>query len=273
MLNPITKKFQFGKHTVTLETGAIARQASAAVMASMDDTSVLVSVVAKKEAKEGQDFFPLTVNYQERAYAAGKIPGSFFKREGRPSEEETLIARLIDRPIRPLFPEGFTNEVQVIITVVSVNPEISPDIISLIGTSAALAIAGVPFSGPVGAARVGYVDGQYILNPLQSELPTSQLDLVVSGTDSAVLMVESEADVLSEEVMLGAVVYGHEQMQTAVSAIKEFKTEVNTPLWDWSAPVKNADLVAKIAELSEAQVNEAYQITKIALQLRAARSM
>jgi polyribonucleotide nucleotidyltransferase len=265
MLNPITKKFQFGKHTVTLETGAIARQASAAVMASMDDTSVLVSVVAKKEAKEGQDFFPLTVNYQERAYAAGKIPGSFFKREGRPSEEETLIARLIDRPIRPLFPEGFTNEVQVIITVVSVNPEISPDIISLIGTSAALAIAGVPFSGPVGAARVGYVDGQYILNPLQSELPTSQLDLVVSGTDSAVLMVESEADVLSEEVMLGAVVYGHEQMQTAVSAIKEFKTEVNTPLWDWSAPVKNADLVAKIAELSEAQVNEAYQITEKAV--------
>ena len=262
MLNPITKKFQFGKHTVTLETGAIARQASAAVMASMDDTSVLVSVVAKKEAIEGQDFFPLTVNYQERAYAAGKIPGSFFKREGRPSEEETLIARLIDRPIRPLFPEGFTNEVQVIITVVSVNPEISPDIISLIGTSAALAIAGVPFSGPVGAARVGYVDEQYILNPLESELPTSKLDLVVSGTDSAVLMVESEADVLSEEVMLGAVVFGHEQMQTAISAIKEFKAEVNTPEWDWVAPEKNAELIAKIAQLSEAQVNEAYQITE-----------
>ncbi|HCM47513.1 MAG TPA: polyribonucleotide nucleotidyltransferase, partial [Colwellia sp.] len=265
MFNQVTKTFQFGKHTVTLETGAIARQASAAVMASMDDTCVLVSVVAKKEAKPGQDFFPLTVNYQERAYAAGKIPGSFFKREGRPSEEETLIARLIDRPIRPLFPEGFTNEVQVIITVVSVNPEISPDIISLIGTSAALAISGAPFSGPVGAARVGYVDGQYILNPLQSELPASQLDLVVSGTDSAVLMVESEADVLSEEVMLGAVVYGHEQMQVAVSAIKEFKAEVNTPSWNWEAPVKNAELLAKIAELSEAQVNEAYQITEKAV--------
>jgi polyribonucleotide nucleotidyltransferase len=265
MLNPITKKFQLGKHTITLETGAIARQASAAVMASMDDTCVLVSVVGKKEAKPGQDFFPLTVNYQERAYAAGKIPGSFFKREGRPSEEETLIARLIDRPIRPLFPEGFTNEVQVIITVVSVNPEISPDIISLIGTSAALAVSGLPFSGPVGAARVGYTDGQYILNPLQSELPSSQLDLVVSGTDSAVLMVESEADILSEEVMLGAVVYGHEQMQTVITAIQEFKAEVNTPEWEWTAPVKNAELVAKIAEISEAQVNEAYQITEKAV--------
>ncbi|WP_057831743.1 polyribonucleotide nucleotidyltransferase [Colwellia sp. TT2012] len=265
MLNPITKKFQYGKHTVTLETGAIARQASGAVMASMDDTCVLVTVVAKKEAKAGQDFFPLTINYQERAYAAGKIPGSFFKREGRPSEEETLIARLIDRPLRPLFPEGFINEVQVIITVISVNPEIAPDIISLIGASAALAISGAPFNGPIGAARVGYVDGQYILNPLQSELPTSQLDLVVAGTDSAVLMVESEADILSEEVMLGAVMYGHEQMQTAVTAIKEFKAEVNTPVWEWSAPVKNTELLAKIAELSEAQLNEAYQITEKAV--------
>ncbi|GLX80047.1 polyribonucleotide nucleotidyltransferase [Thalassotalea insulae] len=262
MFNPVTKTFEFGKHTVTLETGAIARQATAAVMASMDDTSVLVSVVGKKEAVEGQDFFPLTVNYQERTYAAGKIPGGFFKREGRPSEEETLIARLIDRPIRPLFPEGFTNEVQVIITVVSANPEISPDIISLLGTSAALAISGVPFSGPVGAARVGYADGKYVLNPLQSELETSQLDLVVSGTDSAVLMVESEADVLSEEVMLGAVVYGHEQMQTAITAIKEFAAEVATPAWEWTAPEKNADLVAKIAELATEQVNEAYQITE-----------
>lgn len=234
-------------------------------MASMDDTSVLVSVVGKKEAKPGQDFFPLTVNYQERTYAAGKIPGGFFKREGRPSEEETLIARLIDRPIRPLFPEGFTNEVQVIITVVSANPEIAPDIISLLGTSAALAISGMPFSGPVGAARVGYTDGKYILNPLQSELASSQLDLVVSGTDSAVLMVESEADVLSEEVMLGAVVYGHEQMQTAITAIKEMAAEVNNPKWEWTAPVKNADLVAKIAELSEAAVNEAYQITEKAV--------
>ncbi len=262
MFNPVTKTFEFGKHTVTLETGAIARQASAAVMASMDDTSVLVSVVAKKEAVEGQDFFPLTVNYQERTYAAGKIPGGFFKREGRPSEEETLIARLIDRPIRPLFPEGFTNEVQVIITVVSANPEISPDIISLLGTSAALAISGAPFNGPVGAARVGYADGKYVLNPLQSELETSQLDLVVSGTDSAVLMVESEADVLSEEVMLGAVVYGHEQMQTAITAIKEFAADVANPAWEWTAPEKNADLAAKIAELATAQVNDAYQITE-----------
>ncbi|MFT5296471.1 MAG: polyribonucleotide nucleotidyltransferase [Colwellia sp.] len=265
MFNPVTKTFEFGQHTVTLETGVIARQATCAVMASMDDTSVLVSVVGKKEAKPGQDFFPLTVNYQERTYAAGKIPGGFFKREGRPSEEETLICRLIDRPIRPLFPEGFTNEVQVVITVVSANPEISPDIIALLGTSAALAISGMPFSGPVGAARVGYTDGKYILNPLQSELETSQLNLVVSGTDSAVLMVESEADILSEEVMLGAVMYGHEQMQTAITAIKEMAAEVNNPKWDWSAPVKNADLIAKITELSESQVNEAYQITEKAV--------
>ena len=262
MFTPVTKTFEYGQHTVTLETGVIARQATAAVMASMDDTCVLVSVVAKKESKEGQDFFPLTVNYQEKTYAAGKIPGGFFKREGRPSEEETLIARLIDRPIRPLFPEGFTNEVQVIITVVSANPEIAPDIISLLGTSAALAITGTPFSGPVGAARVGYTDGKYILNPLQSELETSQLDLVVAGTDAAVLMVESEADVLSEDVMLGAVVYGHEQSQIAINAIKEFAAEVNTPSWEWEAPVKNAALIAKIAELAESQVNEAYQITE-----------
>ncbi|REL35968.1 polyribonucleotide nucleotidyltransferase [Thalassotalea euphylliae] len=262
MFTPVTKTFEYGQHTVTLETGVIARQATAAVMASMDDTSVLVSVVAKKEAVEGQDFFPLTVNYQEKTYAAGKIPGGFFKREGRPSEEETLIARLIDRPIRPLFPEGFTNEVQVIITVVSANPEISPDIISLLGTSAALAITGTPFNGPVGAARVGYKDGQYLLNPLQSELTESQLDLVVAGTDSAVLMVESEAEILSEEVMLGAVVYGHEQSQKAIEAIKEFAAEVNTPSWNWEAPVKNAELIAKIDELASAQVNEAYQITE-----------
>mgnify|MGYP000328676662 FL=1 len=265
MFNTVTKTFEFGQHTVTLETGAIARQATCAVMASMDDTSVLVSVVGKKEAKPGQDFFPLTVNYQERTYAAGKIPGGFFKREGRPSEEETLICRLIDRPIRPLFPEGFTNEVQIVITVVSANPEISPDIIALLGTSAALAISGMPFSGPVGAARVGYTDGKYLLNPLQSELETSQLNLVVSGTDSAVLMVESEADILSEEVMLGAVMYGHEQMQTAITAIKEMAAEVNNPKWDWVAPVKNADLIAKIAELATEQVNEAYQITEKAV--------
>ncbi len=265
MFKPVTKTFEYGQHTVTLETGVIARQATAAVMASMDDTCVLVSVVAKKEAKEGQDFFPLTVNYQEKTYAAGKIPGGFFKREGRPSEEETLICRLIDRPIRPLFPEGFTNEVQVIITVVSANPEIAPDIIALLGTSAALAISGTPFNGPVGAARVGYTDGKYILNPLQSELETSKLDLVVAGTEAAVLMVESEADVLSEEVMLGAVVYGHEQSQIAVNAIKEFAAEVNTPSWNWTAPVKNEVLTAKIAELATSQVNEAYQITEKAV--------
>ncbi|OUS31336.1 polyribonucleotide nucleotidyltransferase [Thalassotalea sp. 42_200_T64] len=261
-MTPITKTFEYGQHTVTLETGVIARQATAAVMASMDDTCVLVSVVGKKEAKAGQDFFPLTVNYQEKTYAAGKIPGGFFKREGRPSEEETLTCRLIDRPIRPLFPDAFTNEVQVIITVVSANPEIAPDIISLLGTSAALAISGMPFSGPVGAARVGYLNDAYILNPLQSELAESKLDLVVAGTEAAVLMVESEADVLSEEVMLGAVVYGHEQSQTAINAIKEFAAEVNTPSWNWEAPAKNEELTAKIAELATEQVNEAYQITE-----------
>ncbi|NMP17438.1 MULTISPECIES: polyribonucleotide nucleotidyltransferase [unclassified Thalassotalea] len=261
-MTPITKTFEFGQHKVTLETGVIARQATAAVMASMDDTSVLVSVVGKKEAVPGQDFFPLTVNYQEKTYAAGKIPGGFFKREGRPSEEETLTARLIDRPIRPLFPDGYTNEVQVVITVVSANPEIAPDIISLLGTSAALAISGMPFNGPVGAARVGYVNDQYVLNPLQSELEESKLDLVVAGTESAVLMVESEADVLSEEVMLGAVVYGHEQSQTAINAIKEFAAEVNNPAWDWQAPAKNEALVAQIAELATADITDAYQITE-----------
>ncbi|WP_211245037.1 polyribonucleotide nucleotidyltransferase [Thalassotalea mangrovi] len=261
-MTPITKTFEFGQHKVTLETGVIARQATAAVMASMDDTSVLVSVVGKKEAVPGQDFFPLTVNYQEKTYAAGKIPGGFFKREGRPSEEETLTARLIDRPIRPLFPEGFTNEVQVIITVVSANPEIAPDIISMLGTSAALAISGIPFSGPIGAARVGYINDKYVLNPLQKELQESKLDLVVAGTDSAVLMVESEAEVLSEEVMLGAVVYGHEQSQIAINAIREFAAEVNTPAWEWEAPAKNEALVAKIAELATADITEAYQITE-----------
>ncbi|WP_221931762.1 polyribonucleotide nucleotidyltransferase [Thalassomonas sp. M1454] len=261
-MTPITKTFEYGQHTVTLETGVIARQATAAVMASMDDTSVLVSVVGKKDAKEGQDFFPLTVNYQEKTYAAGKIPGGFFKREGRPSEEETLTARLIDRPIRPLFPEGFNNEVQVIITVVSANPEIAPDIISLLGTSAALAISGMPFSGPVGAARVGYLNDAYVLNPTQTELEESKLDLVVAGTEAAVLMVESEAQVLSEDVMLGAVVYGHEQSQTAINAIREFAAEVNTPSWEWVAPVKNEELTNKIAELATADVNDAYQITE-----------
>jgi polyribonucleotide nucleotidyltransferase len=260
-VTPITKTFQYGQHTVTLETGVIARQATAAVMASMDDTSVLVSVVGKKETKADQGFFPLTVNYQEKAYAAGKIPGGFFKREGRPSESETLIARLIDRPIRPLFPNDFKNEVQIIITVVSANPEIPTDIISLIGTSAALAISGMPFSGPVGAARVGYKDGGYILNTRASEQEESQLDLVVAGTKSAVLMVESEADILSEDVMLGAVMYGHEQSQTVINAITEFAADVGTESWGWTAPAENTELKAKVKELAEAGMTEAYQIS------------
>lgn len=260
-MTPITKTFQYGQHTVTLETGVIARQATAAVMASMDDTCVLVSVVGKKDMKPGQDFFPLTVNYQERTYAAGKIPGGFFKREGRPSEFETLTSRLIDRPIRPLFPDGFMNEVQIVVTVLSANPEIPTDIISLIGSSAALAISGMPFNGPVGAARVGYTDGQYILNTCTSELDTSQLDLVVAGTQSAVLMVESEAQILSEEVMLGAVMFGHEQMQTVITAINEFAAEVNTPKWDWQAVAENTTLKAKVKELAEAAMTEAYQIS------------
>ena len=260
-MTPITKTFQYGKHTVTLETGVIARQATAAVLASMDDTSVLVSVVGKKEAKADQDFFPLTVNYQEKTYAAGKIPGGFFKREGRPSENETLTARLIDRPIRPLFPEGFKNEVQVVITVVSANPEIPTDIISMIGTSAALAISGIPFNGPIGAARVGYKDGEYLLNTLNSEMADSDLDLVVAGTQNAVLMVESEAKILSEDVMLGAVVYGHDQMQAVINAVNEFAAEVNTPKWDWQAPAENTELKDKIKALAEAEMAAAYQIS------------
>lgn len=260
-MTPITKTFQYGQHTVTLETGVIARQATAAVMASMDDTCVLVSVVGKKDTKPGQDFFPLTVNYQEKTYAAGKIPGGFFKREGRPSEYETLTSRLIDRPIRPLFPNGFMNEVQIIVTVVSANPEIPTDIISLIGTSAALAISGMPFNGPIGAARVGYKDEQYLLNTRTSELEDSQLDLVVAGTKNAVLMVESEADILSEEVMLGAVMYGHEQLQTVIGAVAEFAAEVNTPSWNWVAVEENTALKDKVKELAEAGMTEAYQIS------------
>lgn len=260
-MTPITQNFQYGQHTVTLETGVVARQATAAVMASMDDTSVLVTVVGKKEAKADQDFFPLTVNYQEKAYAAGKIPGGFFKREGRPSEGETLTARLIDRPIRPLFPESFKNEVQIVITVVSANPEIPTDIISLIGTSAALAISGIPFNGPIGAARVGYTNGEYILNTRHSEQADSQLDLVVAGTESAVLMVESEADILSEEVMLGAVVFGHEQSQAVVNNVREFAAKVNTPMWDWTPEAENTELKNKVAELASAGMTEAYQIS------------
>ncbi|MGF1775423.1 polyribonucleotide nucleotidyltransferase [Vibrio nomapromontoriensis] len=259
---PVVKSFQYGNHTVTLETGVIARQATAAVMATMDDTSVFVSVVAKKEAVAGQDFFPLTVNYQERTYAAGKIPGGFFKREGRPSEAETLTARLIDRPIRPLFPSAFKNEVQVIATVVSINPDVNPDMITMIGTSAALAIAGVPFNGPIGAARVGHIDGELVLNPSNAELENSKLDLVVSGTEGAVLMVESEADNLSEEEMLSAVVYGHDQQQVVIKAINEFAAEVATPSWDWTAPEVNTELKAKVAELAETRLSDAYQITE-----------
>lgn len=259
-MTPIIKKFQYGQHEVTLETGVIARQASAAVMASIGDTAVLISVVGKKEASPGQDFFPLTINYQEKAYAGGKIPGGFFKREGRPAEEETLIARLIDRPLRPLFPDAFKNEVQVVCTVMSVNPEIAPDIVALIGASAAISISGIPFNGPIGAARVGVVDGQYVLNPSQTELKVSDLDLVVAGTENAVLMVESEAAVLSEETMLGAVVYGHEQMQAVVSAIKEFAAEVATPAWDWSAPAENTELKEKVAALASEGITAAYAI-------------
>ncbi|NGN99438.1 polyribonucleotide nucleotidyltransferase [Grimontia sp. S25] len=261
-MNPIVKTFQYGNHTVTLETGVMARQATAAVMVSMDDTSVFVSVVGKKEAVEGQDFFPLTVNYQERTYAAGKIPGGFFKREGRPSEGETLTARLIDRPIRPLFPDNFKNEVQVIATVVSVNPNVSPDIVTMIGTSAALAISGIPFNGPIGAARVGFINDELVLNPSNTELENSRLDLVVAGTEGAVLMVESEADRLSEEQMLQAVVFGHDQQQVVIQAINEFAAEVATPAWDWTAPEVNTELKARVAELAEAQFIEAYQITE-----------
>jgi polyribonucleotide nucleotidyltransferase len=259
-LAKVSKSFQYGNQTVTLETGEIARQASGAVIASMGDTVVMATVVAMKESRPGQDFFPLTVDYQEKTYAAGKIPGGFFKREGRPSEKEILTSRLIDRPIRPLFPDGFTNEVQVILTVMSVDPDIDPDVISMIGTSAALAISGVPFNGPLGAARVGYKDGQYLLNPTFSELEGSQLDLVVAGTEKAVLMVESEAKELSEEVMLGSVVFGHEQSQIAINAIREFAAEVGTPAWDWQAPEENTDLINKVKEMGEAKIGEAYTI-------------
>lgn len=259
MFNKVTKTFQYGQHTVTLETGEIARQASGAVVVSVEDTVILATVVARKDAKPGQDFFPLTVDYMEKTYAAGKIPGGFFKREGRPSEKETLTSRLIDRPIRPLFPEGYLNEVQVIIHVLSVNPEIDPDIPSMIGASAALCIAGIPFAGPIGAARVGYANGQYILNPTTTELKTSQMDLVVAGTESAVLMVESEAKQLSEEVMLGAVVFGHEQMKAVIDAIHDLVAEGGKPEVEWAPAPKNEELIARVGELAGAKVRDAYQ--------------
>ncbi|WP_297527886.1 polyribonucleotide nucleotidyltransferase [Thiohalobacter sp.] len=259
-LEPIKKSFKFGDHTVTLETGEIARQATGAVLVNMDDTVVLVTAVGMKKAAEGRDFFPLTVDYQERTYSAGKIPGGFFRREGRPSENEILVSRLIDRPIRPLFPKGFTNEVQIIATVKSLNPEVDPDIPALLGASAALAISGMPFNGPVGAARVGYADGNYILNPTKTQLETSQLDLVVAGTESAVLMVESEAKELPEDVMLGAVMFGHEAFQAAIKAINELKAEAGKPAWDWQAPEADTALADAVAAAGEAAITEAYQI-------------
>ena len=273
MFNKISKTFQYGRHTVTLETGEIARQASGAVMVSMDDTVVLVTVVGAQGVKPGQDFFPLTVDYIEKTYAAGKIPGGFFKREGRPSEKETLTSRLIDRPLRPLFPEGFYNEVQVVAMVMSLNPEIDPDIPAMIGASAAMAVSGIPFDGPLGAARVGYVNGQYVLNPTLSQLKTSQLDLVVAGTQSAVLMVESEADILAEEVMLGAVVYGHEQMQAVITAINELVEEAGKPEWDWAPAPKNEELVAKLNALVEADLQQAFSITSKQLRTQRIREI
>ncbi len=261
MLTPIKKSFAYGAHTVTIETGEIARQAHGAVMVSVDDTVVLATVVAAKEPRAGQDFFPLTVDYMEKFYAAGRIPGGFFKREGRPSEKETLTSRLIDRPIRPLFPEGFYNEVQVVLTVMSLNPEIDADIPALIGASAALALSGIPFAGPIGAARVGYIDGQYVLNPTATQLGESALNLVVAGTDAAVLMVESEARELSEDVMLGAVVYGHEQMQAAIACINSLVAEAGKPEWTWKAAARDEALIARVTELAEPGLREAYRIT------------
>jgi polyribonucleotide nucleotidyltransferase len=254
------KSFQYGEHTVTIETGEIARQADGAVMVTMNDTVVLVTAVGSTKAVPGRDFFPLTVNYQEKTYAAGKIPGGFFKREGRPNENETLVSRLIDRPLRPLFPKGFVNEVQVVATVMSNNPDVNADIPSLLGASAALAIAGLPFAGPIGAARVGYIGGKYVLNPTRSQLLESDLDLVVAGTDNAVLMVESEADCLSEEVMLGSVVFGHEQMQTAIKAIKELAKEAGKPAWDWKPEEKDKGLAGAMAAEAEKALVDAYQV-------------
>ena len=262
LFNSTYQKFQYGRHTVTLETGIMARQATAAVMVNMDDTAVFVTVVANKKVKEGQDFFPLTVNYQERTYAAGRIPGGFFKREGRPSEGETLIARLIDRPLRPLFPEGFVNEIQIIATVVSVNPEVSPDLVAMIGASAALCLSGVPFHGPIGAARVGFINDEFVLNPSVKELATSRLDLVVAGTKSAVLMVESEADLLTEDQMLAAVVFGHDQQQVVIDNINEFVAKANCEKWDWVAPAKNEELFNAVSELAKDRLGEAYRITE-----------
>ena len=272
MFNKVIKTFQWGQHTVRMETGEIARQASGAVLVDMDGTVVLATVVAKSEAKAGQDFFPLTVDYIEKTYAAGKIPGSFFKREGRPSEFETLTSRLIDRPIRPLFPEGFFNEVQVVIHTLSLNPEVDADIAAMIATSAALAVSGIPFNGPIGAARVGYVNGEYVLNPGQTARKNSQMDLVVAGTEAAVLMVESEAQQLSEEVMLGAVVFGHEQGNTAIAAINELVREAGKPEWSWQAPAQDEALIAKVEALGRDKLVGAYQIRNKQARTQACRA-
>ena len=272
IFNKVTKTFQWGQHKVTLETGEIARQSTGAVLLDMEGTVVLATVVAKTEGKAGQDFFPLTVDYLEKTYAAGKIPGSFFKREGRPSEFETLTSRLIDRPIRPLFPEGFFNEVHVVVHTLSLNPEVDADIAALIAVSAALSVSGIPFSGPIGAARVGYVNGAYVLNPGQTARKDSILDLVVAGTEAAVLMVESEAKQLSEEIMLGAVVFGHEQGNIAINAIHELVRDAGKPVWDWKAPAKNEPLIAKVQALAGDKLVAAYQIRNKQARTQACRS-
>lgn len=260
MFNKVTKSIQYGAHTLTLETGEISRQADAAVMVSYGDTVVLVAVTSKSEVKAGQDFFPLTVDYMEKTYAAGKIPGGFFKREGRPSEKETLTSRLIDRPLRPLFPEAFYNEVQVVATVLSSDPEIDADIPAIIGASAAMSLSGIPFFGPLGAARVGYINGEYVLNPTKAQLEETELDLVVAATETAVMMVESEAKELSEEVMLGAVVYGHEQMQAVIQLISELAAEAGKDAWDWVAPEPDTALIEKVTSLAATDINAAFQI-------------
>ncbi len=272
MFNKVTKTFQWGQHTVTMETGEIARQASGAVLVNIDDTVVLATVVGSKIAKAGQDFFPLTVDYIEKTYAAGKIPGSFFKREAKPSELETLTSRLIDRPIRPLFPEGFYNEVQLVIHVVSLNPEVSADIAAMIASSAALSISGIPFNGPIGAARVGYINGEYVLNPSIAELADSKMDLIVAGTETAVLMVESEADQLSEDVMLGGVVFGHEQGNIAIQAIHDLVRDAGKPAWDWQPPAKDEAFITKVNELAEGPLRAAYQIRSKQARTQACRT-
>src|SRR5258708_46875 len=261
-LTPIRKTFTYGAQQVTLETGEMARQAHGAVVVNVDDTVVLCTVVAARQAKASQDFLPLTCDYVEKTYAAGRIPGGFFKREGRPSEKEPLSSRLIDRPIRPLFPDGFRNDVQVVTTVLSMDPDIDADIPGLLGASAALALSGIPFKGPIGAARVGYADGRYLLNPTATQLAQSQLHLVVAGTEHAVLMVESEAKGLSEEIMLGAVVFGHEQMQPAIRAIRELAAEAGKPRWSWQAPAEEADLTSAVTLHAQAALAQAHTLTE-----------